>query len=175
VQQELEAANADLQRARDRLEATSRMDPLTSALNRRAFSATLAEHGRDGSELASGVVAVVDLDGLKGLNDQFGHAAGDAALLALAEALRTCIGSDGLLFRWGGDEFVILLKRERAADAEQRLSKLNDHLIATAIPGAEMPLDLRASVGLSEFSDAASLDQAIEEADRAMYARKKSA
>jgi diguanylate cyclase (GGDEF)-like protein len=175
VQQELEAANADLQRARDRLEATSRIDPLTSTLNRRAFSATLAEQSRDGREFASGVVAVIDLDGLKGLNDQFGHAAGDAALLALAEALRTCIGSDGLLFRWGGDEFVILLKGERAADADQRLSKLNEHLMATPIPGAEAPLDLRASVGLSEFADAASLDRAIDEADRAMYRRKKTA
>jgi len=84
VQQELEAANSDLKRARDRLEATSRIDPLTSALNRRAFSAVLADRSREGHEFTSGVVAVVDLDGLKALNDRFGHAAGDAALLALA-------------------------------------------------------------------------------------------
>src|SRR5678815_4766067 len=67
VQQELEVANADLKRARDRLEATSRIDPLTSALNRRAFSAVLADRSREGHEFTSGVVAVVDLDGLKAL------------------------------------------------------------------------------------------------------------
>jgi diguanylate cyclase (GGDEF)-like protein len=175
VQQELEAANSDLKRARDRLEATSRIDPLTSALNRRAFSAVLADRSREGHEFTSGVVAVVDLDGLKALNDRFGHAAGDAALLALAEALRACIGPDDLLFRWGGDEFVLLLEGERAAAAETRLSRLNDELMGKAIPGADMPQDLRASVGVSEFSDAASLQQAIDEADRAMYTRKKTA
>jgi diguanylate cyclase (GGDEF)-like protein len=175
VQQELEAANSDLKRARDRLEATSRIDPLTSALNRRAFSAVLADRSRDGHEFTSGVVAVVDLDGLKALNDRFGHAAGDAALLALAEALRACIGPDDLLFRWGGDEFVLILRGERAAGAETRLGRLNDQLMAKAIPGADTPQDLRASVGVSEFSDTASLQRAIDEADRAMYTRKKTA
>jgi len=175
VQQELEAANSDLKRARDRLEATSRIDPLTSALNRRAFSAVLADRSREGHEFTSGVVAVVDLDGLKALNDRFGHAAGDAALLALAEALRACIAPDDLLFRWGGDEFVLLLQGERAAGAEARLARLNDELMGKAIPGADTPQDLRASVGVSEFSDTASLQQAIDEADRAMYTRKKTA
>jgi diguanylate cyclase (GGDEF)-like protein len=175
VQQELEGANADLQQARDRLETTSRMDPLTSALNRRAFSAVLADRSRGGREFTSGVVAVVDLDGLKVLNDRFGHAAGDAALLALAEALRACLGPEDLLFRWGGDEFVILLKGEGSTGAETRLVKLNDELMATPIPGSDTPLDLRASVGVSEFSDAASLHRAIDEADRAMYTRKKTA
>ncbi|HXT70894.1 MAG TPA: GGDEF domain-containing protein [Vicinamibacterales bacterium] len=175
VQEELEAANADLKSARDRLETTSRMDPLTSALNRRAFSAVLADRTRDGRGVTNGVVAVVDLDGLKALNDELGHAAGDAALLALAEALRACIGPEDLLFRWGGDEFVVLLKGERAAAADQRLGRLNEQLASTTAPGLEPSRVLRASVGISEFADAASLHQAIDEADRAMYTRKKTA
>ena len=175
VQQELEAANADLKQARDRLEETSRIDPLTSALNRRAFSAVLSDRSRDGRGVTRGVVAVVDLDGLKILNDRYGHAAGDAALLALAEALRACIGPNDLLFRWGGDEFVLLLEDERADGANARLGRLNDELMGKVIPGAETPQDLRASVGFSEFSDTASLHQAIDEADRAMYTRKKTA
>jgi len=175
IQQDLETANADLKRARDRLEATSRMDPLTSALNRRAFSAVLADRSRDGRGLSRGVVAVIDLDDLKVLNDRFGHAAGDAALMALAEAVRKCVRSEDLLFRWGGDEFVLLLKGETIATASDRLARLNEELSGTIIPGSEMPLDLRASVGLAEFADAVSLHAAIDEADRAMYARKKSA
>ena len=175
LQQDLEAANADLKRARDRLEATSRVDPLTSALNRRAFSAVLADRTRDGRGVTSGVVAVVDLDGLKALNDEFGHAAGDAALLALAEALRACIDPEDLLFRWGGDEFVVLLEGEQSANADERFGRLNEQLAATQIPGSDAPRVLRASVGLSEFADASSLHQAIDEADRKMYTKKKKA
>lgn len=175
VQQELETANADLERARDRLEATARMDPLTSALNRRAFTAVLADRSRDGRGFASGVVAVIDLDALKGLNDQYGHAAGDAALLALAEALRNSIKPEDLLFRWGGDEFVLLLRGETAASATDRLAVLNQRLEGLTIPGCDEPVNLRASVGLSEFVDALSLHRAIEEADKAMYRKKKTA
>jgi len=175
VQQELEAANSDLKQARDRLEETSRKDPLTSALNRRAFSAVLADRSKDGRDFTSGVVAVVDLDGLKILNDRYGHAAGDAALLALADALRACLGPNDLLFRWGGDEFVLLLEDERVDGANARLSRMNDELMGREIPGADSPQDLKASVGFSEFSDTASLQRAIDEADRAMYTRKKTA
>ena len=175
VQQELEVANADLKRARDRVEASARLDPLTAALNRRAFSAVLADQNRTGHALLSGVVVVVDLDDLKLLNDRYGHAAGDAALQGLAEALRTCLESDDLLFRWGGDEFVLILRSATLAHAEARFDGFNDKLRGQTIPGADGPVDLRASVGLSEFVDAATLDHAIARADQAMYRRKKPA
>lgn len=175
VQQELETANADLKRARDRVEASARLDPLTAALNRRAYSAVLADQNKTGHGLARGVVVVVDLDDLKLLNDRYGHAAGDAALQSLAEALRTCLEQDDLLFRWGGDEFVLILRGATLTHAEARFDGFNDKLRAQKIPGAEEPVDLRASVGLSEFVDAATLDHAIARADQAMYRRKKPA
>lgn len=172
VQQDLESTNADLKEARDQLEATSRMDPLTSALNRRAFSAVLADRSLAGRAITRGVMAVVDLDGLKLLNDRFGHAAGDAALQALVGALRACVQSEDLLFRWGGDEFVLLLKDRTAASAEACCGGLNERLRGTRLPGAASPIDLRASVGFSEFEDSASLNSAIARADEAMYQRK---
>lgn len=175
VQEELEAVNADLKRARDRVEASARLDPLTAALNRRAFAAVLADQNRAGSGLMRGVVVVVDLDDLKLLNDTYGHAAGDAALQGLADALRSCLEGDDLLFRWGGDEFVLILRGATLAHAEARFDGFNEKLRAKAIPGASDPIDLRASVGLSEFVDAATLDHAIARADQAMYRRKKPA
>jgi len=175
VQEELEAVNADLKRARDRVEASARLDPLTAALNRRAFAAVLADQNRTGFGLMRGVVVVVDLDDLKLLNDTYGHAAGDAALQGLADALRSCLEGDDLLFRWGGDEFVLILRGATLAHAEARFDGFNEKLRARTIPGAADPLDLRASVGLSEFADAATLDHAIARADQAMYRRKKPA
>jgi len=86
---DLETVNADLSRARERLETMSRTDQLTATLNRRAFSAVLGDRSRDGRPVKHGVIAVIDLDNLKALNDLYGHAAGDAALIALAARAST--------------------------------------------------------------------------------------
>ena len=68
---------------------------------------------------------------------------------------------------------MVLLDGERVIDAHRRFSTLNEHLLATTIPGSQTPLDLRASVGFSEYLDLDSLHRAIDEADRVMYTRKK--
>lgn len=174
AQHELEVANADLTRAQNRLEATARVDPLTSALNRRAFDAVIQERRRGGGE-GRGVVVVADLDDLKLLNDRHGHAAGDAALCLVAEALRACSRPGDLLFRWGGDEFVLLLDATTEGDARQRFSGLNDLLRQRALPGRAEPVDLRASLGIATFDNLASVDVAIAHADQAMYGQKRTA
>ena len=86
----------------------SRTDQLTGALNRRGWS----DHAVSVVEQDSvaTVVAVLDLDHFKQFNDNFGHAAGDALLRDFASTARDCIGVDGLLARWGGEEFVITLR-----------------------------------------------------------------
>jgi len=170
VQHELVVAIADLKRTRDRLETTSQLDPLTGALNRRAF-----ERRRPADARAHGVVVVADLDNLKDLNDRFGHAAGDAALRLVTDALRSCIRDGDLLFRWGGDEFVGLLERETEAGGEARFAKLNDKLRHLKLPGMDAEVDLSVSVGLVPFDGPASLEDAIALADEAMYRRKKTA
>ena len=175
VQHELEVANAGLHEARDRMETMARLDPLTSTLNRRAFSAVMESRSRGGRALVRGTAAVVDLDNLKTLNDLHGHAAGDVALQVVAGALRSCMQDGDLLFRWGGDEFVLLFDRVVESAAQARLSPLNDALAGTAIPGVDQPIDLRASFGIAVFDEVVPLDEAIARADHAMYRRKKSA
>ncbi|HUO48767.1 MAG TPA: GGDEF domain-containing protein, partial [Acidimicrobiales bacterium] len=101
-----------------RLEHASRTDPLTGVGNRRAFeetlSAALSAATRQGHEIT---VVEVDLDGLKRLNDDQGHAAGDAALLALVRAFYAALRDEDTVFRVGGDEFMILLPFTSAEDA----------------------------------------------------------
>jgi diguanylate cyclase (GGDEF)-like protein len=174
VQHELELANADLQRARDRLETTSREDPLTGALNRRAFADTIEERRRTFAG-TRGTILVADLDDLKVLNDCYGHEAGDVALRLVTAALRAGMAPGDLLFRWGGDEFVLLLQVASAEEAQARFSTLNDRLQQQALPGATAPVDLRVTVGAAAFQDLASLDAVIAMADEAMYRRKKTA
>lgn len=91
------------------LEADARSDPLTGCANRRALEEDLpraiAEARRSGLDLS---VAVIDLDGLKTINDTLGHQAGDEALASLVATLRTALRETDRLYRFGGDEFVLI-------------------------------------------------------------------
>ena len=152
----------------EELRAAARHDPLTGALNRRAFE------GLRGAPLPgfSGAVALIDLDGFKQLNDQHGHPVGDAALQAVARALQAKLRASDYVFRWGGDEFVALLVGGSCEDAERRLTE-----VAAALNGARRSAEgTRAAVpmswGVAPFADAESLDAAIAAADQQMYARR---
>lgn len=172
VRRELEAANRELLYAGSRLRDQAQRDPLTGALNRHAFDALRAERAGPGSS-CSGCVAVLDLDNLKPINDTFGHAAGDLTLQLTARAIRALIRPDDLLFRWGGDEFLILWLGMRELDAAERLAGVNDALARqTAEAGAPFPHQPSMSFGLASFAAAGELDAAIERADQRMYAAK---
>lgn len=175
VQHDLEGANARLTQTRDRLEAMAQLDHLTSALNRHAFHTILGGSQDAGRVALRGCAAVADIDNLKLLNDRHGHAAGDVAIRAVASAIRSCIRADDLLFRWGGDEFLVLLIGMNEADARTRLDSLNDRLRSLKIAGAEQDVDVSASLGYAAFDSAASLEEVIALADHAMYDRKRSA
>jgi diguanylate cyclase (GGDEF)-like protein len=171
VQHELEQANLELGKRRDHLEATAQFDHLTSALNRHALYSLVGDSA--GGSVFTGSAAVADIDNLKAINDQYGHIAGDAAIRAVASAIRRCIRADDLLFRWGGDEFLVLLIGVSEADARARLGGLNDELRHTELPGVRLPVSVSATLGFAPFDSAESLDEVIVLADEAMYGRKK--
>jgi diguanylate cyclase len=173
VQHELEAVNARLARTRDRLEAMVQLDHLTSALNRHAFYSILGDSQGRGRVVFRGCAAVADIDNLKTLNDRHGHAAGDIAIRAVASALRACIRADDLLFRWGGDEFLVLVIGVSEGDARARLDGVNDRLRRLEISGADRPVDVSVSLGYAPFDSAAALEDVIVQADSAMYDRKR--
>src|SRR5262249_18707672 len=173
---EVEDANRELIEARDRLEVLVRIDPLTEALNRHAFYSLMDDSRASASEAseAPGCAVVVDIDNLKPINDSLGHAAGDEAIRRVAVAIRSVIRSDDLLFRWGGDEFLILLFNISESAAHARVTEIDASLARTRLPGLEEPVSLIVSYGLSAFSVLSDLEAAIHEADGAMYARKQS-
>ena len=169
ARQEVEAANRELRAAHDRLERLARIDPLTEALNRHAFY-SLVERQRFGAPLQKGCAVVLDIDNLKPINDSLGHAAGDAAIRAVARALRSAIRADDLLFRWGGDEFLILFFNLNEPEARRRLSDIEARLARTDVPEAQAPVIV--SHGLATFAATEEIERAIDLADGAMYARK---
>jgi diguanylate cyclase (GGDEF)-like protein len=163
-----EEANRELEEATARAEQKLNIDPLTEALNRHAFHSM--QHGdevqTDGA--LSGVVVMIDVDNLKGINDKFGHVAGDAVIRAAANSVRNLIRADDLLFRWGGDEFVAIIPNSTLATVCERLSPLADGIMARVTPSGP-PLRFSISWGGAEFGDRTSLDSAMKAADQAMY------
>ena len=170
----MERIRRDLERANAKLEVVAQFDPLTEALNRHAFHAMGLSGLEQGSRPVScGCVAVVDMDNLKAINDTLGHAAGDLALRVVAKGIRSVIRADDLLFRWGGDEFLVLLWNLRPEDTEERFARLKRDLAGAELPPALRGAELSVSVGVAAYPTMGALDKSIEEADRAMYERKR--
>ncbi len=172
VRREVEAANRQLLQARDRLELMAQMDPLTEALNRHAFHSLLNSNEDSDQAEVSGCVAVIDVDNLKGINDSQGHHIGDKAIRAAARAMRTLIRADDMLFRWGGDEFLVLMFRLDEAEASRRMQSLNKILRENSERWTGALRQMTVSFGVAGFDSMAQLSTAIENADKAMYLRR---
>ena len=175
VRREVEATNLELTKAKDKLQLLAQMDPLTEALNRHAFQSLLSGNDGEDEVEVSGCVAVIDVDNLKTINDSLGHHVGDKAIRGVASAVRSLIRADDMLFRWGGDEFLVLMLKLPEAEAERRMKSLNDILSRTVPLPSPTSLRVSVSFGVMGFHSMTQLGQAIEDADRKMYASRQRA
>jgi diguanylate cyclase len=173
VGREAEMANRRLLDARDQLELLVQMDPLTEALNRHAFHSLLRQPEVGQDTTTSGSVAVIDIDNLKPINDTMGHTVGDKAIRAVARAMRSMVRADDMLFRWGGDEFLVLMFKLPETEAIRRLDQLNRILEENSDRWIGVSLTVTVSYGVAGFNSLTELGQAIEAADKAMYSHKK--
>lgn len=169
VRGEVEATNRQLTSARDKLELMARMDPLTEALNRHAFHSLLSRDEASSESKVDGCVAVIDIDNLKPINDTLGHGVGDKAIRAVARAVRSLIRADDMLFRWGGDEFLVLMFKLHEEEASRRMRSLNDILEENGEQWTSAPVRITVSSGVCGFESLQELGHAIERADQAMY------
>jgi diguanylate cyclase (GGDEF)-like protein len=117
----------------------------------------------------------VDLDGLKMINDTFGHRAGDEALIQVAALLAKGVRHSDVVARIGGDEFGILLESSDEHDAQETAARLIDQISACDFThdGEALPLSVAIGVGMIDALDTA--EAVMERADEAMYARKAAA
>ena len=167
AKREADDARAQLSLAHDRLKRVSLYDPLTGALNRRAYDDGV---GMDAVGARFGTAVMLDMDNLKRVNDARGHAAGDELLRRLVETVRGSVRPTDRVYRWGGDEFLILFP---AALPDDVVPRVRTALRAAnqAAAGQGVP-ELQVSLGAAEFTGAEEIAGAIQRADKAMYEEK---
>jgi len=174
---EIERLKSELIRAERKvseLELRADVDPLLDILNRRGFERelkrALAYLQRYQGEAA---LLFIDLDGFKAINDQHGHAAGDALLKAVARELVGHVRASDVVARLGGDEFGVLLWNLGAPLAAAKARELEKLIEAVSVAHGEARLAVGGSAGLVPLAVGATPEQMIDAADQAMYARKK--
>lgn len=155
------------------LEALSEADTLTAAANRRGIireleraQALVRRHGGTASLL------FVDVDAMKAINDRYGHAAGDAALVHIAAHLRAGLRATDSLGRIGGDEFLAILPHAEAAQAHNRGAALRDAIRATPVQFGKARIPVSVTIGAAPVLPDAPVVALLDAADRAMYALK---
>lgn len=171
LEQELDLAREHLRFAA----ALAETDPLTSLGNRRR-----AENAVEKAiEAKAGVsVLMVDLDGFKAVNDNHGHAQGDKLLKSVAQHVKRCLRESDLVCRWGGDEFVVVMRTANLEAAEATANRIRTQAFGEFVlgrAGENVKVEISASIGAAEYNGHETAAELLERADRLMYERKKSA
>jgi len=157
----------------------SERDTLTGLLNRKTFdesflkisSALPAPTSSSDARRAAGPgsrywLGMIDIDHFKSVNDSYGHLIGDEVLLLLSRLMRSSFRFHDRLYRFGGEEFVVLMRCDNAADAMRAFERLRQNTLAYAFPQVG---HITVSVGFSELKSGDSPSAAIERADKAVY------
>lgn len=152
----------------------SNKDSLTRLYNRTAFLSAVERVEQDFNQhhITGFAIFFIDLDGFKNINDTLGHNAGDNVLVNISERLKSCNAADTLMCRWGGDEFILLVKENR----HQTIRALAQKITATLsqpIDLGDQTITLNATIGISVCPEHdTSVTRLIQLADIAMYSQK---
>jgi diguanylate cyclase (GGDEF)-like protein len=162
-----------LEQALSHIKEMAARDELTGLPNRRRMMTLLQEHAtrhaRGGPRF---YVCIIDLDHFKNINDTYGHAAGDAVLRAFATQAQVVLRTTDMIGRWGGEEFLLLLPETPPGEPTLGVARLRESLADMAASPALADVRVRFSAGFARYEEGEPIDQAIERADRALYAAK---
>jgi diguanylate cyclase (GGDEF)-like protein len=160
--EELQHINSKLVENQETLRSLVDFDPLTGLKNRRVMRKVIEE-----VKNKKGVIAFMDIDNFKRINDKYGHTFGDRCLIGVARGLKNVFRVSDGLFRYGGDEFLVIVSNLTTQEVWNRLDLVNEKL-KKIINGVELSL----SFGISEFDVNSSFEKVLNEADDRMYNKK---
>lgn len=162
-----------LSRYQQRIEEMATTDKLTGLLNRHAFeilaTKLFAEQQREPRPFC---VLLVDIDHFKRINDQHGHMAGDAVLEVVARLLRGRLRSSDLAVRWGGEEFLLLLKGCQEHEARLMAEELRAAVAEASVNVDEQAIPVSVSIGLASHDGKETMESLISRTDKALYEAK---
>lgn len=171
---EKEQSLSDLRGRVAELERLLETDELTGLLNRRGFEAAVRRTLAGATRYReTGVLALIDLDRFKDVNDSHGHAAGDAALRLVGNILNENVRATDYAARLSGDEFAILWVRAVPSALPGRIRALKQRLDTAALEWGDTTIALTASVGTVTYDNASPLEFLLRQADQAMYREKR--
>jgi diguanylate cyclase (GGDEF)-like protein len=177
---ELAERNRELEEANRKLEMASFTDTLTGLSNRRYLMEQFPRLLREKRENHGLAIMIIDLDALKPINDQHGHAAGDEVIVEIARTLKQAIRPEDVLVRWGGDEFVVVAQAQHVEHAtmlaermRERIAKMKCVLPRGAVVRTSCSIGFTCLPFVPGRPDAVSWEQAIKIADLALYRAKR--
>jgi diguanylate cyclase (GGDEF)-like protein/PAS domain S-box-containing protein len=170
----LARSRAELEQVLVEVQALALTDDLTALYNRRGFFTLAAQQMKVAKRTKHALSLIfIDLDGLKGINDRWGHKVGSEAISMAAHILTATFRDSDIIARFGGDEFVVLAMDSDAQDPDKVLQRLQAHCAQHNMQ-ADAPFQLSMSMGVAHYTAErpCSLDELLEQADAQMYAHK---
>lgn len=164
--------SSQMNKQQELLRRLSIKDSLTGVGNRRALIEELIAHKQSNIRPHKGTTCVIlmDLDHFKRINDQYGHLTGDEILKQFTNILEQVTANRGRVFRYGGEEFVVVLTCDQVSECWQMAEKIRQHTeLACFIDDIHMTV----SLGIAEIDDKESLDDWLNRADKALYRAKR--
>ncbi|MBA3033622.1 MAG: sensor domain-containing diguanylate cyclase [Gammaproteobacteria bacterium] len=162
-----------LSRYQKRMEELAATDKLTGLLNRQAFTIffdkLVAEYRREPRPTSA---LLVDLDHFKEINDSHGHLSGDRVLQGVAQLLQDGLRESDIAVRWGGEEFLLVLRACDLAEARRIAEKLRQDIDEHVFAVADKKIRVTISIGVAEYDGSELPDQWINRADRGLYSAK---
>lgn len=163
-----------LQQTLDQVSQQARHDPLTGSLNRKGLDEVLErEISRSRRAETPLCVALLDVDNFKHINDRLGHATGDAALVHLANVVRSVMRPQDMLARYGGEEFVLVLPDTALASGIEAMQRLQRELTKNFFLKDNEKVLITFSAGVAQLAASEDSQDAIARADQAMYLAKR--
>jgi diguanylate cyclase len=173
MREELEASKrtiSKLTQLLEQVESKAMIDPLTQVFNRGTYNMEIFQMIKKFKRYKNpAALFIVDIDHFKIFNDSYGHKAGDAVLISVASVIKDSVRDTDMVFRYGGEEFVVILNKLDLKNALKVTEKVRAQIESHQITNKATLLNVTVSIGLSCFKDGDTETSVFERADKALY------